>query len=119
MDSFPEGAGMNGHMITQIGGRTVFIDGGGPMHKISVGGKIIEFEMHWYCGPTILNKRTSEPLKHQPMDFLHAASLWAQQGKKVDENGLCIWFHEPEPITEHIVGKHYKIVGEHPPVRGE
>ena len=72
---------------------------GGKMHKISVGGRIIEFEMHRYCGPNILNRK-GEPLKNQPADFLHAASLWAQQGQKVDENGLCIYYHEPEPTVE-------------------
>lgn len=61
------------------------------MHKISVGGKIYEFEMHPYCGPNILN-RNGEPLKHQPLDFLEAASLWAQQGQMVD-GGLCRWEH--------------------------
>lgn len=65
---------------------------GGPIRKILVNGRVIEFEMHPYCGPTIL-KKNGEPAKRQPMSFLHAASLWAQQGQKIDKNGLCIW-HE-------------------------
>lgn len=62
---------------------------GGPIRKISVGGKLYEFEMHPYCGPTLLNKQ-GDPIdlaKH-PAAFLHATSLWAQQGQRV-ENGLC------------------------------
>jgi hypothetical protein len=52
------------------------------MHKISVNGKIYEFEMHQWCRPNVLNKRTGGPLAKQPMAFLEAASLWAQQGER-------------------------------------
>ncbi len=87
------------------------------MLKISVGGKIIRFEMHPYSGPNILNYR-DEPCKNQPDDFLKAASLWLQQGKRM-EGGLCRWDHEPEMILEHIRGQHYKFLGQKPPVKGE
>lgn len=87
------------------------------MFTIQVNGKRIEFEMHPYCGPTIL-KRNGEPLKHQPIDFLEAASLWAQQGQKVVD-GLCVWHHEPKPILKHLGGRHYQVIGEHPAERGE
>ena len=76
------------------------VDCGGPMLKISVGGKVIEFEMHPYCGPNILNRK-GEPLKHQPADFLMAASLWAQQGQRM-EYGLCRWDHPPKEIVKHL-----------------
>jgi hypothetical protein len=87
------------------------------MLKISVGGKIIDFEMHPYCGPTILNKRTGSPLKNQPTAFLESASLWAKQGKKM-ENGLCLWYHEPKEILQHMGGRHWKIIGYEPSVKG-
>lgn len=86
------------------------------MLKISVGGRIIEFEMHPYCGPNILNKR-GEPSEKQPMDFLKAASLWAQQGKRM-EDGLCRWDHEPKPIKRHLWGNNWEIVGWEPVERG-
>lgn len=91
---------------------------GGPMRRIQVNGKIYEFEMHPYCGPTLLNKRTGSPLKHQPNDFLEAASLWAQQGQRLDD-GLCRWDHPAKPILRHLGGRHYQMVGEHPPEKGE
>lgn len=96
----------------------VFLDCGGPEYDISVGGKIYHFEMHPYCGPSLL-KKNGDPvdLGKTPKRFLEAASLWAQQGQKV-ENGLCVWFHEPKPILKHLGGKHFLIVGEHPPERG-
>jgi hypothetical protein len=97
-------------------GTVALLDCGGPMLKISVDGKIIEFEMHPYCGPTILNKKGS-PLTYQPVSFLKAASLWAQQGKRM-EDGLCRWDHESEPIAKHIVGKNYVVTGYTKPRKG-
>lgn len=90
---------------------------GGPMRKISVGGKIYEFEMHPYCGPTLSDKHGS-PLEKQPSAFLEAASLWAQQGERI-EDGLCRWDHKPEPILKHLGGRHYQVVGHHPARKGE
>lgn len=87
----------------------VCILAGGPLLNISVGGRIIEFEMHPYSGPHILD-RNGNPLKHQPADFLKAASLWAQQGQRM-EDGLCRWDHEREPIAEHLGGRHWKVTG--------
>ena len=95
----------------------VHICGGGPMRKISVRGVVYEFEMHPYCGPHILNRR-GEPLARQPKEFLKAASLWAQQGQRIDENGLCVWDHPPEPILKHLGGRHYQLVGHKPEERG-
>lgn len=89
---------------------------GGPTHRISVGGKIIEFEMHRYCGPVALGKK-GQPLKKQDSAFLEAASRWCQQGKRI-EDGLCRWDHEPEPITIHMGGRKYLTVGWKPPVKG-
>jgi len=98
----------------------IHISLGGPMQKISVDGKIHEFEMHPYCGPNVLSKKTGEPLSKQPARFLYAASLWAQQGQHVDEEtGLCIWHHPPQDILQHLGGRHYKVIGETEPRRGE
>lgn len=73
--------------------KTICILNGGPMRKIKANGKIIEFEMHPYCGPTIIHKRTKEPLKNQPETFLRAASLWAQQGQEI-KDGFCVYNSE-------------------------
>ncbi len=81
----------------------VHVSLGGPMRTIQVNGIRFIFEMHPYCGPTILNRR-GEPAKNQPSQFLHAASLWAQQGQKVDDSGLCVWEHPAEdvPILKRV-----------------
>jgi hypothetical protein len=90
---------------------------GGPTLKISVGGKIYDFEDHSYCGPTALNKR-GDPLANQPAAFLEAASLWCQQGKRM-EDGLARWDHEPEPIVKWVGKRTAIITGYHPAKRGE
>lgn len=89
---------------------------GGPMRKIQVDGKIYAFEMHPYCGPTVLDKHGS-PLAKQPPRFLYAASLWTQQGQRI-EDGLCRWDHEPKLIAKHLGGRHWQVIGEEPAVRG-
>lgn len=90
---------------------------GGPMYKIKVDEKIYEFEMHPYCGPTILNSH-GNPAALQPHRFLEAASLWAQQGQRM-ELELCRWDREPNEILKHLGGKNWKIVGYKNPVKGE
>lgn len=86
------------------------------MLKISVGGKIIEFEDHPICGPHVLNRNCS-PLKHQPQGFLYAVSLWAQQGRRM-EDSLCRWDHEPQPIIQFRGGRRF-ITDPGEPRRGE
>lgn len=88
---------------------TIHISMGGPTLKISVNGKILSFEDHPYCGPTLL-KRNGDPAVHQPSTFLNAVTLWYQQGKRL-EDGLCRWDTEPQPITKHMGGRRWKIIG--------
>lgn len=95
----------------------IHISVGGPEYDIQVDGEVYHFEMHPYCGPIRLNKRGDEH-KQQPMKFLEAASLWAQQGQRV-ENGLCRWDREPKPILKHLGGRNYTIIGHHPAEKGE
>lgn len=95
----------------------VHISMGGPDFTIQVRQKRYTFEFHPYCGPIVL-KRNGGAAASQPNFVMEACSLWAAQGKKV-ENGLCVWFHEPKPILKHLGGRHWQIVGEHPAVRGE
>lgn len=97
----------------------IHISHGGSMRKISVDGKIYEFEMHPYCGPCLLNKKGNPiDLRKTPIKFLEAVSLWVQQGQLIEDD-LCRWGREPEEILEHLGGKHYRIVGYKEPVRGE
>lgn len=95
----------------------IHISMGGPEFDIQVNGCRYHFEMHPYCGPIRLTKSGKEH-PSQPFAFLHAASLWAQQGQRV-EDGLCRWDHEPEEILEHIRGNNYRFVGLRPAKKGE
>jgi hypothetical protein len=96
--------------------KRVFIEYGGPTRKIQIEGKIYTFEDHPYCGPSLLDKK-GDPLSKQPMKFLHAASLWKQQGGKI-KDGLCEWYHDPEPMLVHLGGKNYKVIGYKKPKKG-
>lgn len=99
----------------RIAGALVLV--GGPTLKISVNGKLIAFEDHSYCGPTMLN-RHGDPLKNQTPEFLTATTLWAQQGRRV-QDGLCQWDHEKEPILKRINSRNAIVIGWHPARKGE
>lgn len=76
---------------------------------IKVGSLRYVFEMHHYCGPALLNK-DGNPADRQPTPnhpFWTAVTLWAQQGKHVGADGLCIWAPEPEPELVHLGGRNY------------
>lgn len=76
-------------------------------------GKHWKFEMHSYCGPIVLGIG-GDPIDTQPgpkSPFWHAVTRWAQDGQRLDEKGECVWDEEPQPILEHIIGKHYRVVG--------
>lgn len=91
----------------------VHISFGGPDRVIlDETGKRWNFEMHRYCGPIPTNKK-GDPLKTEPPEkssFWRVTSWWAQQGKKIDADGLCVWKKPAEPKLIHLGGRHYKAV---------
>lgn len=60
-----------------------FLSVGGKVFKIKVGEQIFEFEDHSYCGPMPIKK--VGPMHY----FWTAVTLWCQQGKKINSEGLC------------------------------
>ena len=72
--------------------KIIHVSYAGPFHKIiDTSGKEWLFEMHNYCGPIAL-KKDGDPRAKQPSEkskFWIAVTLWAQQGKKVDDNNYC------------------------------
>lgn len=90
--------------------KLIHISRGGPIHTIQVNGKRHTFEMHPYCGPIAIGKR-GNGLLHQAKDFLEAASHWAQQGRRVGSDGLCIWEHPAyEELITRPIGKRSAVV---------
>lgn len=91
---------------------------GGPLRKIDDGkGRIWLFEMHSYCGPMPLNKRTQEPINIPNNSiFWEVVTHWSQQGHRLGEiiNGFqfCIWDTPPKPLLTHIGGNNYMAVYE-------
>ncbi len=55
------------------------------------------------------NEKKDPPLNHP---FWKAVELWEQQGRKIVD-GKCVYDPDLEriPITKHIGGNHYQIVG--------
>ena len=92
----------------------IHISMGGPNHAIfDEAGKRYKFEMHRMFGPILL-RSDGEVAARQPGEkspFWQVVTWWAQQGQKVDANGLCQWEKPPEPKLQHLGGRHYKVIG--------
>lgn len=74
-------------------GSAGFIQFADPIRKITVAGKSFFFEDHRYFGPLATSK-DGDPKARQPgprSPFWYAWSLWFKQGKRVTDDGECIW----------------------------
>jgi hypothetical protein len=87
------------------------LDVGGETLRICVAAEVYEFEMH-YLGPMPTTKAGAERKLGNRHPFWEAVSLWCEQGKQVDADGLCVWSVPPPLKLKHLGGKHYLIVGE-------
>lgn len=80
----------------------------GPTFKILVAGRLVSFEWHPQCGPTVLNKY-GDPANKQPVTrdpFWRAVRLWDKQGRKMYDSGICIWVEPPpERVMVRRIGK--------------
>lgn len=87
-----------------IGGYPATLCVGDDPVEIVAGGRRYLFEWNHYCGPTVLHRRTQDPLDKQPPEnspFWDAATWWHRQGKRV-ENGVAVWNRECEAEFEKI-----------------
>ncbi len=71
-------------------------------YQIDVGGRVIPFEFSDRFGPIPLNKNGEISARRPTNKFLNAATLWVEQGKRVGEDGLCIWEEPPDWKEDHI-----------------
>lgn len=83
---------------------------GGETFRISVRGKVYEFEMH-YLGPMPLTQAGNERKLGNRHPFWEAVSWWREQGGQIDD-GLCVWSVPLPPKRKHLGGKHYLLVQE-------
>lgn len=68
----------------------VFVTVGSPNLEISWRSQTWLFEMHHYCGPILISRRTNQPLNTEPPKaFWKAFELW-QLGGRQTEDGKCI-----------------------------
>lgn len=87
------------------------------MYRISVKGKVYLFETPLYCGAMFVGKNGRERA-NVPRLAWDAISWWAQQGRRIDDSGLCIWDYPAKEKLKHLGGRHYQIIGYEQPVRG-
>lgn len=86
---------------------------GGAEYKIRIRSKTFKFEFHPtnYGGPAALTK-SGEIAAAQPSYFLEAASLWHQQGRRLSDDGFCVWRYPPKDILKPLGGRHYLVTGQ-------
>lgn len=96
--------------------KTVHILCGGPIQRIrAANGQIWTFEMHPVCGPVVVNPATEMPMDRQPGEkspFWGAVHAWLDQGRLVDQSGLCQWAPPGDPPKlVHLGGRNYAYAG--------
>ena len=90
---------------------------GGPDLLMPVGSRTVLFEMHGYCGPMPISKKTGEELKRIPAGFWDAYDRWVAGGKLVAD-GVCYvreWCPKCRGCGEerrHIGGRSYEFIGD-------
>lgn len=81
---------------------------GSPDIRLTVNGEIFTFEFSNMFGP--LFQRKEPGAKHV---FWKALKLWCEQGERLDVDRNCVWNAiEQRDMVEHIVGKHYRVIGQ-------
>ena len=82
----------NNHII----GSGFHMSVGNPSFRLRLGDKEWLCEWHYYFGPSVLGKRTSNPLTRQPgvrSPFWIIVQWWKDQGAKVVD-GVGVWEDE-------------------------
>lgn len=89
----------------QMGDTVALINVGGPTKKIYAGGRLWYFEMHHFCGPMPIHKKTGNGIEGTKA-FWEAVTLWAQQGERVNSDVCLVDRVPPKPIYRLARG-HY------------
>lgn len=73
-----------------MGDTVAIVSMGGPIRKIYAGGRMWHFEMHHFCGPMPVHKKTGNGIDGTKA-FWEAVTYWVQQGQRVDAAGVCLY----------------------------
>ena len=85
MSAEPFKPGPQGFMFKDASGNIGHVSLAGEILEIEVGKRIRAFEMHRYFGPTVVNRRTGDPIINDPgKAFWDAFERWQISGKLVD-----------------------------------
>jgi hypothetical protein len=91
---------------------------GGTEYRIVADGREYRFDFGAYVGPSLIGKRGGYLASIPPHKFLVAVSWWCRQGKRVGEDGLCIW-EIPKSKWYRIAGRHYVTESHYQKLRAE
>lgn len=77
--------GPQGFFFTDESGRIGHVSMSGDILEIEVGKRIRAFEMHRVFGPTVVNRKTGDPINSDPgKAFWDAFERWQINGRMVD-----------------------------------
>ena len=91
-----------------------------PTYRLEVDGRVYTFDWSEWFGPTLLNRR-GNPTKAPPerSHFWDALQWWQRQGKRVTQDGDCLWAPMgDDPIILHD-GRRSRIAGYRVPAWAE
>jgi hypothetical protein len=82
---------------------------GGADRTILVGGRSYTFEDHPHFGPCPLTTKGKELDLGPRSPFWAAATAWIEQGRRLAEDGTCVWDPPPDPFAGlvHLGGRHW------------
>ena len=85
------------------------------LYQIEVEGKRFWFEFSRMWGPRVVSKSGHETKQPRPRhNFWKAVSLWANQGKRVCDEGLCRFERNPPLVVRKIGGRNLEILAGEP-----
>lgn len=78
-------------------------------YRLAVNGKEFYFDWSETFGPLPVTETGKEINNGPRQSFWDAVTLWNDQGRKVGENGLCIWSEPPDIMDGaiHLGGRNW------------
>lgn len=89
-----------------------FVDifGDGPQLLIEAGAQVILFCWSDLFGPIPECKNGDVRDLNHRHPFWHAVSLWNLQGRRIADDGSCLWHEPKKPVLRHLGGRNYEVI---------
>lgn len=72
----------------------IHVSFGGPTLRINVGGRVVLFEEHRYCGPLPVDAQGNGRSLGPRHSFWRSVTDWYRLGKPLNPDGTCRWVKE-------------------------